>query len=476
MFVRTEKAERTERTEQTSRPASAFSCSAFPAFPASSALSFFSAFSVLAVLSACARIEPPPGGPPDAAPPRLIASSPDSFARLTSFRGEAEFQFDEVISEGGTPNRGEGTGGLERLVILSPSTRVPEVRWRRNRITVRPDEGWRPNRVYRVELLPGVTDLRTNRSEEGAVLTFSTGAPRPNTTLEGQVRDWSTGRPAAGALVIASLLPDSLPYRGVADSSGRFSLGPLPQGDYLVSGVLDQNTDHRQDAREAYGTARVARGKSAVGELWAFVHDTTPPRIQTITVDDSMKATVTFAQKLDPSQRLTTRDVRLRLLPDSTPVAVLSILPQPMDDSLHRTPPSDDSTAVEDSAAVDTSRAGRRIAPPRGPAAEEDKPSRPPLNDRLILRVPKPWAPGARLALEVRGVKNVTGVAGNAVGVVAVPEKPKVDPKDSLKARQPGDSLKPAQPGDSLKRAQPRDSVPPKPRRPAVDSLKPKKR
>src|SRR5688572_19033260 len=219
---------------------------------------------VLPVFPACARIEPPPGGPPDPEPPRLIATKPDSFVRLTPFRGVAEFQFDEVVSEGGTPNRGEGTGGLERLVILSPSNRVPEVSWRRNRITVRPREGWRPNRVYRVELLPGVTDLRNNRTEEGAVLTFSTGAPRPQTTLEGQVVDWSTSRPAPGALVIASLLPDSLPYRGVADSSGRFSLGPLPQGDYIVSGVLDQNTDHRQDLREAYATARVARGRSAV--------------------------------------------------------------------------------------------------------------------------------------------------------------------------------------------------------------------
>ena len=119
-----------------------------------------------AALLACARIEPPPGGPPDPAPPRLIATRPDSFARLPEFNGSAEFVFDEVVSEGGSPNRGEGTGGLEKLVILSPSNRVPEVSWRRNRITVRPSEGWRPNRVYRVELLPGVTDLRSNRSEE----------------------------------------------------------------------------------------------------------------------------------------------------------------------------------------------------------------------------------------------------------------------------------------------------------------------
>ena len=395
-------------------------------------------------LPACARIEPPPGGPPDAAPPRLIATRPDTLRTLWPFKGVAEFQFDEVISEGGSANQGEGTGGIEKLVILSPSTRVPEVSWRRNRITVRPREGWKRNRVYRIELLPGVTDLRNNRSETGAALTFITGGPRPQTTLQGQVVDWGTSRPVPGALVVAVLLTDSLPYRGVADSSGRFALGPLPQGDYVVTGVLDQNSDHRQDLREAYATARIARGKTDVGELWAFVHDTTPPRIQTITVNDSVSAAVTFSQKLDPRQRLTPRDLRLRLLPDSTPYPVASILPQPVDDSLHATrTPQDTAAARDTTAARDTSELR---GPPVGPGArgrrtEEVKTSRPALYDRLVLRVPRPWPYGARLVLDVHGVRNVTGVAGDATGVVAVPEKPKPQAKDTTAGRQPRDSL-----------------------------------
>jgi hypothetical protein len=406
---------------------------AFPGFP---------------VLPGCARMEPPPGGPPDAEPPRLIATRPDTLASLGPFRGMAEFQFDEVISEGGAPNRGEGTGGLEKLVILSPSTRVPEVSWRRNRITVRPREGWRRNRVYRIELLPGVTDLRNNQSEDGAVLTFTTGGPRPQTTLEGEIVDWGTSRPAPRALVIATLLPDSLAYKGVADSSGRFSLGPLPQGEYLVTGVLDQNSDHRQDSREAYATARLPRGRTNAGELWAFVHDTIAPRIQTVTVNDSVSATIAFTQKLDPRQRLTPRDVRLRLLPDSTPFPVASILPQPVDDSLRAALRPQDTTAVRDTLEeADTVEADRRIEPglPRR-RRDEVKTSRPPLFDRLVLRVPRSWAHGSRLALEVRGVRNVTGVAGNATGVVAVPEKPKPTAQDSAPGRQPRDTSRARKP------------------------------
>ena len=415
---------------------------------------------VLPALPACARMEPPPGGPPDATPPRLIATRPDSLAVLGPFRGVAEFQFDEVVSEGGTPNLGEGTGGLEKLVILSPSTRVPEVSWKRNRITVRPREGWRPSRVYRIELLPGVTDLRNNQSREGAVLTFTTGAPRPTNTLKGQIVDWGTSRPAANALVIATLLPDSLPYRGVADSTGRFSLGPLPNGDYLVTGVLDENRDQRQGTREAYATGRVARGKSDAGELWVFVHDTLPPRIQTVTVDDSVSATVTFSQKLDPRQRLAPKDVRLRLLPDSVPVAVASMLPAPLDDSLHGRARRQDSTAVADSIAADTTPARRKPAPtlPGRPAApvQDRLTARPPLYERLVLRVPRPWRPGSRLVLEIKGVRNITGVSGDAVGVVAVPEK-KVEPppSDSLKRAGRHDSAAPNAP-------QPKPPAPPR--------------
>ncbi len=384
---------------------------------------------LLAALASCARMEPPPGGPPDAEPPRLIATLPDSLARLPDFDGEVEFRFDEVVSEGATARQGTGTGELERLVILSPTTRVPEIRWRRSRITVKPDEGWLPDRVYRVELLPGVTDLRRNRSAEGTVVTFTTGAPPPAARLEGQIFDWSAGRPAPAALVVALLLPDSLPYRGLADSSGRFALGPLPAGEYLVSGVLDQNRNRRADGREAYDTARVraAAGPAAVGELWTFVHDTIPPRITGITMRDSLSAIIELSQPLLPGLRLQPADARVALLPDSTPVPVASILPRPLDDSLHAPPP-----AAPDSVVAPAAPAQRQpVVPAPGRGRPPVVASRPPLSDRLVLRVRRAWSPGARYVITIRGLRNVTGVEGEARGTLAVPEVP---PPDSLRA------------------------------------------
>jgi hypothetical protein len=80
-------------------------------------------------------MEPPPGGPPDAAPPQLVRATPDSLASIPDFRGDVEFVFDEVISEGSSPNQGTGRGDIEQLVILSPTTEFPKLRWRRDRIT-----------------------------------------------------------------------------------------------------------------------------------------------------------------------------------------------------------------------------------------------------------------------------------------------------------------------------------------------------
>ncbi|NNG15534.1 MAG: hypothetical protein HKM89_03560, partial [Gemmatimonadales bacterium] len=257
----------------------------------------------LLALIACAKMEPPPGAPADPLPPQVVAIRPDSLVVPPNFDGSAEFIFDEVISEGSSPNQGLGTGDLERLIILSPSDEVPKVSWKRNRITVRPKEGWQPNRIYRIELRPGVVDLRRNRSDSTVVITLSTGAPAPEHRLDGRVLDWTRGQPAVGALVQAELLPDRLAYRVATDSNGAFSLAPIPNGEYVVKGVLDQNRDMRPDPRELYDTVRVAVGETSVGEVWAFPHDTVGPRIENVAVRDSTTATITFTQFLDPVQR-----------------------------------------------------------------------------------------------------------------------------------------------------------------------------
>lgn len=402
----------------------------------------------LCLLLACANVQPPPGGPPDAAAPELVAAVPESLAVLPGFDDDVEFRFSEVISEGSQPSQGLGTGDLERMVILSPTNRVPEVRWRRRRITVRPAEGWQPDRVYRVELLPGVTDVRRNRANVRRVVTFTTGAPIPTDSLSGTVIDWKTGRPSAAALVEAVLLPDSLVYRAVADSSGGFRLGPVPRGDYLVYGVLDGNKNLRRDAREAFDSTRVRADSGRAAELYAFVHDTLPPRIQSATPTDSVTATVTFAAPLDPARRLDSSAVTLRKLPDSTAVVVRR-LRVPEADRRTGGPVSGDSVAVRDTLSKrrDTLTARPPVRPPARVAADSAR--RPALNDRLLLEAAEPWKPGDRFLVEIRGVRTVSGTQGDVRAPLVIPQAARRTGEpadgDSAKVRESleegGDSL-----------------------------------
>jgi hypothetical protein len=400
-------------------------------------------------LAACARIEPPPGGPPDTAPPRLESTHPEPLAALPGFDGEVEFRFSEVISEGATASQGTGMGDLERLVVLSPTTRVPEVRWRRNRVTVRPREGWQPNTVYRVELLPGITDLRNNRSTEGGtVITFTTGAPIPTDTLRGRVWDWTTGRPAPGALIEAALLPDTLIYRFVADSGGGFALSPLPSGTYLVTAALDPERDRRRTGREPFDSTRITTGTADSLELWMFPHDSTGPRLAEITSTDSLSIRLRFSQLLDPYQLLDGVAVSVHALPDSAPIESGTLLREATFDSLYRTqaPPAADSLPPDSLPADtltprDTLRAGPDTTLKQA-AAAPPQPSRPTLSDRLMLRVTAPLEPARRYAVVVRGIRNASGTAAEASGVLEVGAR--AEPAPALPQRPvPTDSTPP---------------------------------
>ncbi|HMU60737.1 MAG TPA: Ig-like domain-containing protein [Gemmatimonadales bacterium] len=406
-------------------------------------------------IAACAKMEPPPGGPPDRTPPGLIATIPDSLAVLPDFSGDVEFLFNETVSEGGSPNMGLGTGDLEKLVILSPSERVPKVRWKRSRVTVRPAEGWRPNTVYRVQLLPGVMDIRRNRYDSTRVVTFTTGAPLPTLRLTGQVWDWMTARPAPQALVVAVLLPDSLQYRMLADSAGKFDFGPLPSGDYLVYGAIDQNKNARFERREAWDSIPMPRDSSAVPELWVFQHDSIGPRLSKAAVTDSLSASLTFTQPLDPTQRFAPGSVRVLLLPDSVAVEVLSLLPREEHDSLYRPPPP-----PRDSNAAQPLKAP---AAPVVPPADSAKPARAPLYTALLLRVAEAWKPGSTYVIEVDSIRNANGAGADVRGPLEVPAaKPDTAaaPADSTSA--PADST-PTAPDSTAPSMPKRDSASPTP-------------
>ena len=400
--------------------------------------------------TACAVIQNPPGGPPDFAPPVILAITPDSGTIADSLEDHLEIQFDEVISE-------QSGGGIENLVLVSPrrglEPREVDVDWRRTKLAVRPDGGWIPNVVYQVTLLPGITDLSNNRLDSGRTVIFSTGGPVPDTRIDGIVLDWENGRAGVGALVEAILLPDSLVYSTTADSSGSYALVSLPPGTYHLVGSIDDNGNRRRERREAFDSATVRLDSVVSYVAWAFVQDTVGPILRQARFVDSLTVEVQFAQKLAPGDPPADA-ISFWALPDTTPVAVAAVWTKAVYDSvyaLERQTAISDSLAAEsleadtlaaDSVAVDTmvrdtiGIAGEPVQTPPGVMPDvgtETQPTdtvsaalqalldtRPPLRDTWFLRMVEPLTPGQRYQIEATA-RNPNGVAGTSRQILLAP-------------------------------------------------------
>lgn len=404
--------------------------------------------------AACANQGAPPGGPPDVAPPSIVTVRPESGAVVPEWKDDAVIQFDEVIDEMASGSSGGGTAltGLARQVILSPVRGDVRVSWGRTRIRVKPKEGWKPGRVYHLELRPGIVDLRRNVLKTGRVIVFSTGPAIGHATLGGTALHWVEQRALLGALIEAVPVSDSAGYVTLADSSGRFHLDALAPGRYVVYATADQNTNRRRDPREAFDSVTVTLDSAATVAIYAFVHDTTGPRLRGATQLDSLMVRLEFTQPLAAGVPIDTARMRVLQLPDSTPVSVAAILNQRQYDSLTaeaRKAAQTDSTRRDSSARRDSTPPGappaaaRRAPAARGaPAGVRDTVAakdtaevhrllalRPVPYDKVVLRFTRPLAPETRYVIRVGGAVNLNGAIGDAQSVVLLTPKPPPPPK-----------------------------------------------
>jgi len=393
------------------------------------------------VLLSCASPGMPPGGPEDRLPPELVTITPDSGA-INARPRQVIFRFDEVVSE-----RPVGVPALDRLFLISPRDGEPKVDWRRSAIAVRPRKGWRANTVYTITMLPGLSDLRSNARKQGATALFSTGADIPDTRITGIVFDWIGGKPAVRAAVEA-ITPDSTIYIAAADSTGRFEMLHLPLGSYAVRAFMDANSNRSLDPREAWDSLGVTLTGSANVELLAFVHDTIGPRINTVTVQDSVALRVTFDKPIHVNQVIEPALFRL-MTADSATVPIISALSAKTAE-MERVAVE---RAKQDSArARDTTARGRdsaqRVETPRIPmpvrnAARRDttpipKPSRPVPEAEVILRLGSPITTGVTYRLRAIDIQGLLGVRRTSDRVFTLPKPAKAPAKADSLAAPPG--------------------------------------
>ena len=384
------------------------------------------------VAAACARPMPPPGGEEDREPPQIVATEPEPLAVVPDFAGAVTFQFHERISE----------RNIERSVLVSPATGEARADHERSAVRVRIEGGWRPGLVYRVVLLPGVSDMFGNERRTPAELVFSTGPEIPDNALAGIVTDRITGQPASEVIVEATSRADSVVYLTTADTAAFFALQHLPEGQYDVRAYVDQNTNRRYDPSESV---------SAVQEVtFASVQDTVPLTLAVLPPDttaaqvtraearDTVEIRLIVDDYIDPDIPLSSVQVSLFTLPDTIPVPGNHRLMSPDSFSVL-------ARARGDTVPTDTMEA-------RVPAPPEPEPLEPtePLPFRELVFVPTPHLPPERpFLLRIEGLTNISGIpgGGGAVEFETPPRRPPPDttavPVDTTAVRRDTTFLRP---------------------------------
>ena len=412
---------------------------------------WFTALIVLALAAACATPGLPPGGPTESAFPRVIATKPDTNS-VNARPDKVLLRYDDVIGE-------QANGGdLSRSVLISPWDGEPRVEWRRTGMTIRPKGAWRTNTAYTITVIPGIADLKGTPSPNGYVLRFSTGSSIPTTALRGVTFDWVQGRPLAKTTVLALSAADTtLAYLTVSDSSGRFELGAVPPGTYLVRAIDERNPNRQLDPREPWDTATVSITDSARTELYLFVHDTIPARINDIRLADSVTIAITMDKPLMLGTSLPVSAIRV-VAPDSTEVGVSKVLTDAEDRAARERA---DSLAR----ATDTTQRARDLAaPPRrtiDPLRRRDTVATvpPPVSKRaspsagLVITLAAPLKAGTTYRVTVSGARNLMNVEGTTSRQLTTP---KAIPLDTTRAV----------PLDSTKRVTPPVALPTRPIRP----------
>lgn len=356
------------------------------------------------LIAGCASPGVPPGGPVDTEAPQIVRIAPDS-ARTGVTPREVIFRFNEVVNE-----RPAGATSLSGLFLISPRIGEPRVEWHRDEISVRPRRGWRPNTTYTITLLPGLSDLRGNTRNTGAVTLFSTGATIPPGRISGTFYNWPEGRVFPRGLIEARPRSDTtVVYITSADSAGRFVLSTLSPGPYLVRGFGDDNSNKGLDPREPWDTVATTVSDSARADIYAFVHDSLGARISGVVVRDSVTLEINFDNALAPAPLPGVQNVRIRAS-DSTDVPVISIAPPPADTTVAR-----------------SVRLARPI-PPRS----------------LIVKLGRPIRPRSEYRVRMTDVRNLMGVVKSSDRLLSVTAPPAVVP---LPAAPPPPPPPPPAPG-----------------------------
>lgn len=387
-------------------------------------------------LSACASPGQPPGGPVDTQAPQIVRVAPDSGKTGVKPR-DVVFQFDEVVNE-----RPSGSLSLSGLFLISPRNGETRADWHRTEVAVHPQRGFKANTTYTINLLPGLSDLRGNTRNTGAVTVFSTGPTLAASRITGTLFNWADGRTVAKGLVEARPLTDTTTvYVTATDSVGDFTLRNIPDQRYRVRGFSDDNNNRALDPREPFDTVIATVADSSKVELLAFVHDSVGTRLSSILVKDSVTLELNFDNPLSVTNLPTPASIRIRGSDTTDVIPVLSV-GQPRVDTSATILKQPAGAAVPPRPTIPPRPAAGPTPTTATPPVVVRKPSRPVPLRSLQVKLARPLRPKIVYRVRVTDVQNLIGVPRSSEKEVSL-TAPAAPPAPAVR---PGSIVPPAPP------------------------------
>lgn len=194
----------------------------------------------------CAKSVFPPGGPLDAIPPRVIATTPaDSSLRVSTGTG-VEFLFSETMDH----------GSVRDAIRIRPPVERVQVRWSGRRVRIFWEDPLRANTTYHVVLRGSARDAHGIALGSPMSIHFATGDTLAPGKILGVLRARTLRKDGVPILVFPDSLgtrPDTAVvfepfYEGSTDTAGVYAITGVATGQsYRVFAFYDRNSNDAFD-------------------------------------------------------------------------------------------------------------------------------------------------------------------------------------------------------------------------------------
>ncbi len=197
--------------------------------------------------AACANIVAPTGGPRDEDPPVVLRSTPPNYS--THYKGEdVRIFFDEFV---------ELKDLRQNLLVSPPLENDPEIRVRGRSIIMSVEDTLASNTTYNFFFGESIVDITEGNAIPNFQFVVSTGSYVDSLSVAGNVVNASTLEPEPGVFVMMyDKIFDSVPmlqrpvYISKTDEEGNFFIGNMRDGEYLMFGLRDVNSNYLYDSAD----------------------------------------------------------------------------------------------------------------------------------------------------------------------------------------------------------------------------------